>query len=89
MNPFIAFCLYVAARVYAQYLKGRPDDQAVKSSLHFLLAALNVLKGFSQLTESFLMQLEVDLSGTEFADSLSKQTSGRRSLVSAINAHPI
>lgn len=67
MNPFCAFCLYVAARVFVQYLKSRPDDQAVKSSLHFLLTALNALKQFSSLTESFLIQLDVDLAGTEFA----------------------
>ena len=64
MNPFLAFCLYVAARVFIQYLKSRREDSAVKSSLHFLLAAMQVLKTKNPLTESFLVQLDVDLEGT-------------------------
>jgi hypothetical protein len=39
-NPFMAFCLYVAARVFIQYLKSRMNDDTAKSSLHFLLSAL-------------------------------------------------
>lgn len=70
LNPFSAFCLYVAARVFVQYLKSRPEGQAVKSSLQFLLTALGALKQFSALTESFLIQLDVDLSGTTFGSSL-------------------
>jgi hypothetical protein len=64
MNPFIAFCLYVAARVFVQYLKSRPQDQTVKSSLKFLLSAMQALKARNPLTESFLVQLDVDLEGT-------------------------
>jgi hypothetical protein len=64
MNPFIAFCLYVASRVFVQYLKSRREDTAVKSSLHFLLAAMQVLKAKNPLTESFLVQLDVDLEGS-------------------------
>ncbi|EXJ58924.1 hypothetical protein A1O7_06354 [Cladophialophora yegresii CBS 114405] len=64
MNPFIAFCLYVASRVFVQYLKSRREDTAVKSSLHFLLAAMQVLKTKNPLTESFLVQLDVDLEGS-------------------------
>lgn len=52
-----------------QYLKSRPGDQAVQSSLQFLLTALGVLKQFSALTESFMIQLDVDLHGTSFASS--------------------
>lgn len=70
LNPFSGFCLYVAARVFVQYLKSRPEDQAVKSSLQFLLTALGVLKRFSALTESFMIQLDVDLSGTSLSPSL-------------------
>ncbi|EED24272.1 C6 transcription factor Prf, putative [Talaromyces stipitatus ATCC 10500] len=70
LNPFSAFCLYVAARVFVQYLKSRPEGQAVKSSLQFLLTALGALKQFSALTESFLIQLDVDLSGTTFGSSM-------------------
>ncbi|KAF4867999.1 Citrinin biosynthesis transcriptional activator ctnR [Colletotrichum siamense] len=61
MNPFISFCLYVAARVFVQYLKSRPDDSQTADSLRFLLSAMNALKRRNPLTESFLVQLDVDL----------------------------
>ena len=61
MNPFISFCLYVAARVFVQYLKSRPDDSQTGDSLRFLLSAMNALKRKNPLTESFLVQLDVDL----------------------------
>ncbi|PNY24060.1 transcriptional regulatory protein, partial [Tolypocladium capitatum] len=60
MNPFISFCLYVAARVFVQFLKSRPDDAQTADSLRFLLSAMNALKRQSPLTESFLVQLDVD-----------------------------
>lgn len=63
MNPFISFCLYVAARVFVQYLKSRPDDSQTGDSLRFLLSAMNALKKKNPLTESFLVQLDVDLEG--------------------------
>src|SRR5438045_8115619 len=61
MNPFMAFCLYVAARVFVQYLKSHPDDNQIADSLRFLLTAMNALKSKNPLTESFLVQLDVDL----------------------------
>jgi len=61
MSPFISFCLYVAARVFVQYLKSRPEDSQTADSLRFLLAAMNALKRKNPLTESFLVQLDVDL----------------------------
>jgi hypothetical protein len=61
MNPFISFCLYVAARVFVQYLKSRPDDDQTADSLRFLLTAMKALKVKNPLTESFLVQLDVDL----------------------------
>lgn len=61
MNPFISFCLYVAARVFVQYLKSKPDDSAIVDSLRFLLSAMNALKRKNPLTESFLVQLDVDI----------------------------
>lgn len=64
MNTFICFPLYVASRVFVQYLKSRPNDQTVRSTLHFLLSALNAIKHMNPLTESFLIQLKVDLGGT-------------------------
>lgn len=60
MNPFISFCLYVSARVFVQYLKSKPDDDQTADSLRFLLSAMNALKRRNQLTESFLVQLDVD-----------------------------
>lgn len=73
-NPFTSFCLYVAARVFVQYLKSRPNDFQVKSSLHFLLNAMNVLKRRNPLTESFLVQLDVDLQGAGLEEFRSLRT---------------
>jgi hypothetical protein len=80
MNPFIAFCLYVAARVFVQYLKSRKDDATVKSSLHFLLSAMQALKSKNPLTESFLVQLDVDLegSGLSIPTNASRYQSGEK-----------
>lgn len=61
MNPFISFCLYVAARVFVQYLKNNPDDSQTADTLWFLLSAMSALKRRNPLTESFLVQLDVDL----------------------------
>lgn len=61
MNPFISFCVYVAARVFVQYLRTRPKDQQMNASLQFLLQALQALRRKNPLTESFLVQLDLDL----------------------------
>ncbi|KAK7745387.1 hypothetical protein SLS53_002883 [Cytospora paraplurivora] len=61
VNPFTSFCLYVAARVFVQYLKSKPDDSQTVDSLRFLLSAMAALKRRNPLTESFLVQLDVDL----------------------------
>jgi hypothetical protein len=61
MNPFISFCVYVAARVFVQYLKTRPKDAQMNSSLQFLLQAMQALRRKNPLTESFLVQLDLDL----------------------------
>ena len=60
----MSFCLYISARVFVQYLKSRPDDSTVYSSLQFVIGALNAMKAKNPLTESFLVQLDVDLDGT-------------------------
>lgn len=60
----MSFCLYISARVFVQYLKSRPDDSTVYSSLQFVVSALNAMKSKNPLTESFLVQLDVDLEGT-------------------------
>ncbi|KAK7703568.1 hypothetical protein SLS57_010854 [Botryosphaeria dothidea] len=64
MNPFISFCVYVAARVFVQYLKNRPGDGQMNGHLQFLLQAMQALKKRNPLTESFLVQLDLDLEGT-------------------------
>ncbi|KAF3909850.1 hypothetical protein ABW21_db0204968 [Orbilia brochopaga] len=64
MNPFVSFCLYVAARVFVQYLKSNPNDDNIRSSLDFLISALGHLKKLNPLTESFLVQLDVDMMGS-------------------------
>lgn len=61
MSPFISFCVYVAARVFVQYLKTRPNDRQMKSSLQFLLQAMQALRRKNPLTESFLVQIDLDL----------------------------
>ncbi|EMD00908.1 hypothetical protein BAUCODRAFT_144502 [Baudoinia panamericana UAMH 10762] len=71
MNPFISFCLYVSARVFVQYLKSRPKDTQVKASLQFLLSAMHAIKRKNPLTESFLVQLDVDLESAGLEDSRS------------------
>ncbi|KAL5365651.1 fungal-specific transcription factor domain-containing protein [Aspergillus floccosus] len=68
MNPFMSFCVYIAARVFVQYLKSRPEDTAARSSLQFVFSALDALKNKNPLTESFLVQLDVDIEGTPLRD---------------------
>lgn len=68
MNPFMAFCLYVAARVFVQCLKKIPNQQEWRASLEFLLNAMNALKRRNPLSESFLMQLTLDIEGTGLDD---------------------
>ncbi|KAE8418148.1 hypothetical protein BDV36DRAFT_163992 [Aspergillus pseudocaelatus] len=68
LNPFMSYSVYVAARVFVQYLKSRPDDSAARSSLGFVFAALDAMKNKNPLTESFLVQLDVDIEGTPFRD---------------------
>ncbi|KAJ5478078.1 hypothetical protein N7530_003587 [Penicillium desertorum] len=83
LNPFMSFCLYIAARVFVQYLKSRPQDSSVHSSLQFLVSALNAMKNKNPLTESFLVQLDVDLDGTGIRalDDRQKSMSAAHSIV--------
>jgi hypothetical protein len=60
----MSFCLYVAARVFVQYLKWRPKDQNMIAQLQFLGSAMQALSRKNPLTESFMAQLELDLEGT-------------------------
>ncbi|CBF75691.1 hypothetical protein AN3650.2 [Aspergillus nidulans FGSC A4] len=58
----------VSSMDMTKYLKFRPDDTAARSSLQFVFVVLEALKNHNPLTESFLVQLEVDIEGTPFQD---------------------
>ena len=64
MHPFLSFCLYVGARVFVQAYKKSPEDENIYQNLEFLLNAMQALRRKHALTESFLVQLIVDLEGT-------------------------
>ena len=64
MNPFISFCLYVAARIFIHAYRQSPEDRSILTSLEFLLNAMQAIKKKHPLTESFLVQIMVDLEGT-------------------------
>jgi hypothetical protein len=81
----MSFCLYISARVFVQYLKSRPDDSTVYSSLQFVVSALNAMKSKNPLTESFLVQLDVDLEGTGIrAVDNAKAGSGASNIIKAM-----
>ncbi|MCJ1418011.1 hypothetical protein MMC32_004356 [Xylographa parallela] len=63
MNPFMSFCLYVAARIYIHSYKKQPEDMLTRSNLEFLLNAMQAQRKKNPLSESFLVQLMVDLDG--------------------------
>ena len=81
MNPFIAFCLYVCARVFIQVVKKSPGQKDVRALLEFIIAAMQQFKRINPLSESFLVQLSLDLQGTGM-DSLQQKTSQSTSTVS-------
>lgn len=74
MHPFLPFGLYVASRVFLQYLRVKPNDQQITASLQFLLSAMHAMKLTNHLTVSFLAQLEVDLESAGLA-SLNDESS--------------
>lgn len=61
MNPFVAFCLFVAANVFIKFLKKKPNEQEIRASLEFLLGAMQALKRRNPLSESFLIQLGLEI----------------------------
>ena len=63
MNPFVPFCLYVAARALIQYASMQPNDDNARSSVKFLLSAIAVMKPTNPLADSFLVQLDIELEG--------------------------
>ena len=60
-HPFISFCLYVAARVFSHAYKKQRNDDSLRRNLDFLLNAMQAHRRKNPLTESFLVQLTVDL----------------------------
>lgn len=70
MNPYLPFCLYVAARVFVQLLRKVSEDSEIRSSLEFLLTAMDWLKRHNPLSESFLIQLTLDIRASGLADLL-------------------
>lgn len=70
----MVFCVYVAARVIVQHQVTRPDDQAVQSSLEFLVSAMRALKKKHPLAASFSAQLELDIA--------------HRAITPPLNIHP-
>ena len=59
----MSFCLYVAARIYIHTYKKQPGDMQTRSDLEFLLNAMQAQRKKNPLSESFLVQLMVDLDG--------------------------
>jgi len=53
----------VAARVFVQYLKSRPDDSQTGDSLRFLLSAMNALKKEESIDRVILGSIRRDLEG--------------------------
>lgn len=72
MHPFLAFCLYVAARVIIHAYKKRPVDGEIKNHLEFLLSSMQAHRKKNQLTESFLVQLTCELEAAGLDIPLSK-----------------
>lgn len=44
-----------------QYLRADADNEAVCDSLQFILSAMSAMKQKNPLTESFLVQLDIDI----------------------------
>ena len=76
MNPFLAFCLYVAARVIIHSYKRRTSDESIKNNLDFLLNAMQAHRKKNQLTESFLVQLTFELEAAGLDNPLAKRNAG-------------
>ena len=74
MNPFLAFCLYVAARVIIHSYKKRTSDEGIKNNLDFLLNAMQAHRKKNQLTESFLVQLTFELEAAGLENPLVKRS---------------
>ncbi len=87
MNPFVPFCLYIAARVLIQYVAMQPHDDDAKSSVKFLLSAIAVMKPTNPLADSFLVQLDVELEGIGF-EAPAKKTRSYAGKQQCMVSHP-
>ena len=54
----------MAARVFVQFLRRVSEDSEIRASLDFLLTAMEWLKRHNPLSESFLIQLKLDIRGS-------------------------
>jgi hypothetical protein len=78
----------VAARVFVQHLKSRPQDGQVRLSLQFLLSAMRAIKRKNPFTESFLVQLDVDLQSIGAEESSETWASKQRNRNGLSNCAP-
>lgn len=84
----MSFCLYVAARIYVHTFKKRPDDLPTRSNLEFLLNAMQAQRKKNPLSESFLVQLMVDLDGCGLENPLNNLRFSF-GLKKAVVSHPL
>ena len=89
MNPFLSFCLYVAARVYTHAHKRQPDDELIRTHLEFLFSTMQAHRRKNNLTESFLNQLVVELEAAGLPNPLGSLRRPLRRPVSASNFGPV
>lgn len=68
MNPFAARCLYAAAQVLVQRIKGLRGDARFLDSLHSILAIMDAWKKDNPLVELYVKRISQDLEGSEMSD---------------------
>lgn len=72
LHPFVAFCLYIAARVLIHTYVKRRDAVDVREKFEFLLGAMQTHMEKTPITASFLMQLQLELEAAGIEDPLAK-----------------
>ncbi|MCJ1377551.1 hypothetical protein MMC17_000646 [Xylographa soralifera] len=68
MNPFAARCLYAAAQVLVQRIKGLRGDARSLDSLHSVLGIMDAWKLHNPLVEVYMKRISLDLEGNEIWD---------------------
>lgn len=68
MNLFAARCLYAAARVLVERIKGLRGDARSLDSLHSILGIMDAWKRENPLVELYIKQISQDLKGNEVSD---------------------